>query len=74
MEGKPWQARQNIKKQRRHFANRSRYSQSYQFFSSLLWMWDLDHKNYKHQSIDNCGTGEDSWESLAQEGDQTSQS
>ena len=45
----PWKKsfdkpRQNIKKQRRHFANKDLYSQSYGFSSSQIWMWDLDHK------------------------------
>ena len=45
----PWKEsfdkpRQNIKKQRRHFANKDLYSQSYGFSSSHVWMWDLDHK------------------------------
>ena len=39
-------------------------------------MWDLDHKKAEHWRIDglNCGAGEDSWESLGLQGDQTSQS
>ena len=32
--------RQHFKKQRHYFAN----SQSYGFFSSYVWMWELDHK------------------------------
>ena len=36
--------RQCIKKQRHHFANESLYSQSYGFFSSHVWMWELDCK------------------------------
>ena len=45
----PWkkssnQPRQSIKKQRRHFADQSMYSQSYGFSSSHVWMWELDHK------------------------------
>ena len=39
--GKP---RQHIKKQRYHFANKGVYSQSYEFSSSHVWMWELDHK------------------------------
>ena len=35
---------QHIKKQRRHFANRGPYSQSYGFSGSHIWMWELDHK------------------------------
>ena len=38
---KPWQ---HIKKQRRHFANKGPYSQSYGFSSSYVWMRELDHK------------------------------
>ena len=39
----PWKEsfdkpRQNIKKQRRHFANKDLYSQSYGFSSSHVWM------------------------------------
>ena len=36
--------RQHIKKQRHHFANKGLYSQSYDFSSSHVWMWELDHK------------------------------
>ena len=32
------------KKQRHNFANKGSYSQSYVFFSSHVWMWDLDYK------------------------------
>ena len=35
---------QHIKKQRHYFADRRLYSQSYGFSSSLVWMWELDHK------------------------------
>ena len=39
----PWKksfdkSRQCIKKQRRHFGNKGPYSQSYNFFSSNVWM------------------------------------
>ena len=45
----PWkksydQPRQNIKKQRHYFANRGPSSQSYDFSSSHVWMWELDYK------------------------------
>ena len=45
----PWKEscdkpRQHIKKQRHHFAYKGPYSQSYGFSSSLVWMWELDHK------------------------------
>ena len=36
--------RQHIKKQRYYFANKGPYSQSYGFFSSHVWMWELDHR------------------------------
>ena len=37
------QSRQRIEKQRRHFANKGFYSQSYGFSSNHAWMWELDH-------------------------------
>ena len=45
----PWKKnydkpRQHIKKQRHHFADKGPYSQSYDFSSSHLWMWELNHK------------------------------
>ena len=45
----PWkksydQPREHIKKQRHYFANRGPSSQSYDFSSSHVWMWDLDNK------------------------------
>ena len=33
-----------IKKQRHHFADKGLYSQSYGFYSSHIWMWEVDHK------------------------------
>ena len=38
------QPRQNIKKQRYHFADKGPYSQNYDFSSSHVQMWELDHK------------------------------
>ena len=38
------QPRQHIKKQRHYFANKSPSCQSYDFFSSYVWMWELDDK------------------------------
>ena len=35
---------QHNKKQRHHFANKGPYTQSYNFSSSHVWMWELDHK------------------------------
>ena len=51
-------------------------SQSYGCSSSHVLMWELNNKNVEHWRIDilNCGVGEDSWESLGQQGDQTSKS
>ena len=45
----PWkksydQPRQHIKKQRHYFADKGPSSQSYSFFSSHVWMWELDYK------------------------------
>ena len=45
----PWKKsydkpRQYIKKQRHYFVNKGPYSQHYYFFSSHVWMRDLDHK------------------------------
>ena len=53
------------------------YSQSYGFSSSHVQIWELDKKkrlSAEEFMLSNCGAGEDSWESLAQQGDQTSQS
>ena len=44
LEEKLWQPRQHIKKQRHYFSNKGLSSQSYVFFSSYVWMWELDHK------------------------------
>ena len=69
--------RQCIKKQRHHFADKCSYSQSYGFFSSHVWMWELDHKESwapEELMLLNCGIGEDSWESLGWQGDSISPS
>ena len=39
-----WFPRQHIKKQRHYFVDKGPSSQSYGFSSSLVWMWELDHK------------------------------
>ena len=44
LEGKLWQCRQQIKKQRHQFANKGPYSQNYGFSSSHVQMCELDHK------------------------------
>ena len=36
--------KQHIKKQRHYFANKGPFSQGYGFFSSRIWVWDLDYK------------------------------
>ena len=38
------QSRQHVKKQRHYFADKGLSSESYGFSSSLVWMWELDHK------------------------------
>ena len=38
------QPRQHIKNQRHYFANKGTSSQNYSFFSSHMWMRQLDHK------------------------------
>ena len=75
----PWKKRydkprQHIKKQRHFFANKSPSSQSYGFSSSHVWMWELDYKETSMLILLKCGVGEDSWESLGLQGDQTSPS
>ena len=42
LEGKLWQRRQHIKKQRHYFVNKGPSSQGYGFSSSHVWMWKLD--------------------------------
>ena len=70
--------RQHIKRQRHYFANKGPYCQSYGFFSSHVWTWELDHKEgWAPKSwlmLLNSGVGADFWESLGLQGDQTSQS
>ena len=78
----PWKnsydkPRQYIKKQRHHFADKCPYGQSYGLSSSHVQMWELDQKEgwvAEELMLLNCGVGEDSWESLGQQGNQTSQS
>ena len=38
------QPRQHIKKQRHYFANKGPSSQSYDFCSGHVWMWEMDYK------------------------------
>ena len=64
--------RQHIKNERHHFAEKSPYSQGYRFFSSLVQMWELDHKeglvlkNWCFQIV-----LKKTWESCGLQGDQT---
>ena len=46
------QPRQHIKKQRHYFATKGPSSQSYDFISSHVWMWDLDHKITEEWKMD----------------------
>ena len=68
--------RHYVKKLIHHFADKGPYSQSYGFSSRHVWMWELDHKegwaakNWCFWTV----VGEDSWESLGLQGDQTSPS
>ena len=77
LEGKLWPARQHIKKQRHYFVNKGLSSQSYGFSSGHVWMWELEDKkklSAEELMLLHCGVGEDSWESLGMQGDQTIQS
>ena len=44
--------RQHIRKHRHHFADKGRYSQSYVFSSSHVWIWVSDHK--EGWELKNC--------------------
>ena len=78
----PWkksynQTRQQVKNLRHYFANKGLSSQENGFSSNHIWIWELDCKESwvpKEFMLLNCGVGEDSWESLGLQGDQTSQS
>ena len=69
-----------MKKQRHHFADKGLYSQSYVFSSSHVQIQlDVRVGPYrrlcaKELMLLNCGIGEDSWESLGEQGNQTSKS
>ena len=68
------QPRQHVNKQRYHFADKGPSSQSYGFSSSNAWMRDLDHKESwapKNWCFWTVALGDDSWESLGLQGDQT---
>ena len=62
---------------RRDIANKGPSSQSYGFSSCHERMWELDYKeklSAEELMLLNRGVGEDSWESLGLQGDQTSPS
>ena len=65
-----------LKKQRYYFAYKGLSSQSSGFPSSHVWIWELDLWSegwaLKNFMLSSCGAGEDSWESLGVQGDQTS--
>ena len=60
------QHRQHIEKQRHYFAHKDLSSQNYSFFSSHVWMWELDYK--ENWALKNwclwTAVLEDTWESL----------
>ena len=72
---KLWQTFTAFWKQRCHFADKGPYSQTYGFSSSQVRMWELDNKKAGCQSCDAFeSVGEESWESLIWQGNQTCQS
>ena len=67
--GKP---RQHIKKQKHHFANKGPYGQNYRFFSVVTYGCESwTRKKAEELMLLNSGVGEDSWEPLGLQGDQT---
>ena len=78
----PWKKsydkpRQHIKKQRYQFTNKGPLVKAV-VFSVVMYgceSWTINFfTSTKELIVSNCGVGEDSWESLALQGDQTSQS
>ena len=74
-----WKAMTNpdsiLKKQRHYFADKGPSSQSYGFFSSHIWLWELSCKGSwapRNWWFLNCGVGEDSWQSLGLQGNPAS--
>ena len=58
-------------------ADKGPYNQGYGLPSGHIRLWELDSKEgreMKNRCLQNCGNGIDSWESLGQQGDQTSHS
>ena len=61
----------SILKSRHYFASKGPPSQSYIFSSSHVWLWEVEYKEswaLKNWWLLNCGTGEDSSESLGLQG------
>ena len=60
-----------------YFAYKDSYSQSYDFSSGHVCIWELNNIKKKLSAEElmssNCGAGEDSWESLGQQGNQPGQ-
>ena len=57
-----------------YFANKGPSSQGYVFSSGHVWMWELDCErklSAEKWMLLNCGVGEDSWESLGLQADQS---
>ena len=74
----PWKKsydkpRQHIKKQRHHFSDKGLSSESYGFSNSHVQMWVELWRvlSAKELMLFNCEAGEDSWDSLGQQGEQT---
>ena len=77
----PWKenydkSRQRIKKRRRHFANKVHMVKTMAFPVVMYGCesWTKRRLSAEELMLSNCGVGENSWESLGQQGDQTSQS
>ena len=70
------QTRQHVKKQRHHFADKGLYTKVMAFPVVMYGCdsWIVKRLSNKELMLLNCGVGEDSWESLEQQEDQTSQS
>ena len=57
-----------------YFTNKGLSRQGYGFSSSHVWMWELELQrklSAEELMLLNCGVGEDSWESLGLQGDQS---
>ena len=68
------QPRQHIKKQRHYFATKGPSSQSYIFFTVVMYgceSWTLKKVEHQRSMLLNCAVGEDSWKSLGLQGEPT---